>query len=229
MTAFDNGRRSALAAFCAVASTALLPRSVAATAVIQPRSRVILDNDYAGDPDGLFQTAHHLLSPSTQVRAIVGSHLHANEAFLPKGNQAAASAAKARELLSIMGLADRHTVIAGSEGALASDKAAQSAASDAIIAEALRADEQLPLFYCAGAGLTDLATAWLREPRIARHLTLVWIGGPEYPGIWYAPPKEESSEYNLTMDIKAAQIIFGKSDIDIWQVPRSTYRQMMVS
>jgi inosine-uridine nucleoside N-ribohydrolase len=190
---------------------------------------VILDNDYAGDPDGLFQTAHHLLSPSTEIRTIVGSHLHANEVFLPKGNQATSSAAKARELLTVMGLADSHSVIAGSEGALESDKPPASAASDAIIAEALRADERLPLFYCAGAGLTDLATAWLREPRIGRHLTLVWIGGPEYPGIWYSPPKEERSEYNLTMDIKAAQIIFGKSDIPIWQVPRSTYRQMMVS
>ena len=227
MVAFTSERRSTLAALCAMAGTALLPVH-AAPAVIQPRSRVILDNDYAGDPDGLFQMAHHLLSPSTQVRAVVGSHLHANEAFVPQGNQAASSAAKARELLSVMGLADRHAVIAGSEGALQSDKPPASAASDAIIAEALRA-EALPHFYCAGAGLTDLATAWLREPRIGRHLTLVWIGGPEYPGIWYPPPKEERSEYNLTIDIKAAQIVFGKTDIDIWQVPRSTYRQMMVS
>ena len=89
--------------------------------------------------------------------------------------------------------------------------------------------QRCPLFYCAGAGLTDLATAWLREPRIARHLTLVWIGGPEYPGIWYPPPGNEPSEYNLTIDIPAAQVIFGQSDIPVWQVPRSTYRQMMVS
>jgi purine nucleosidase len=56
----------------------------------------------------------------------------------------------------------------------------------------------------------------------------VWIGGPEYPGLWYPPPKAEPSEYNLTIDIEAAQIVFGKSDIEIWQVPRSSYRQMMV-
>lgn len=29
-----------------------------------PRMRVIIDNDFSGDPDGLFQLAHHLLSPS---------------------------------------------------------------------------------------------------------------------------------------------------------------------
>jgi hypothetical protein len=57
----------------------------------------------------------------------------------------------------------------------------------------------------------------------------VWIGGPEYPGIGYPPPGKEPSEYNLTIDIQAAQVIFGRSDIPVWQVPRSTYRQMMVS
>ena len=229
MTAFNHGRRCALAALGAAALGALLPVRAAAPALIRPRCRVILDNDFAGDPDGLFQAAHHLLSPSADVRFIVGSHLHATEAFLPKGNQAAASATKARELLSMMGLADRVRVIAGAETALESDRPSAWAAADAIIAEALQADEALPLFYCAGAGLTDLATAWLREPRIGRHLTLVWIGGPEYPGIWYPPPQQEPSEYNLTIDIKAAQVVFGKSDIPIWQVPRSTYRQMMVS
>jgi purine nucleosidase len=228
MTAFHDGRRSALAALGALACTALLPAHAAVPGRIQPRFRVILDNDYAGDPDGLFQTAHHLLSPTTDVRAIIGSHLHATESFVAKGSQAASSAAKARELLATMGLAGRYPVIAGAEGALESDKPPASAASDATIAEALKANEALPLFYCAGAGLTDLATAWLREPRIGRRLTLVWIGGPEYPGIWYPAPQQETSEYNLTIDIKAAQVIFGKSDIDIWQVPRSTYRQMMV-
>ena len=31
-----------------------------------PRYRVISDNDYSGDPDGLFQLVHHLLSPSLE-------------------------------------------------------------------------------------------------------------------------------------------------------------------
>lgn len=228
MAAFNVDRRAALAALGALASTALIPASAKTLALLQPRFRVILDNDYAGDPDGLFQTAHHLLSPTTDVRAIIGSHLHATESFVAKGNQAAFSAAKARELLATMGLTGRPPVIAGAEGALESDTPPASAASDAIIAEALEGNEALPLFYCAGAGLTDLATAWLREPRIGRRLTLVWIGGPEYPGIWYPPPQQETSEYNLTIDTKAAQVIFGKSDINLWQVPRSTYRQMMV-
>ena len=31
---------------------------------IKPRMRVIVDNDFGGDPDGLFELTHILLSPS---------------------------------------------------------------------------------------------------------------------------------------------------------------------
>lgn len=31
--------------------------------LVRPRSRVIVDNGFSGDPDDLVQLAHHLLSP----------------------------------------------------------------------------------------------------------------------------------------------------------------------
>ncbi|MET0729471.1 MAG: nucleoside hydrolase, partial [Acidimicrobiales bacterium] len=42
---------------------------------IKPRVRVILDNDYAGDPDGLVELAHHLLSPGVDIRFVIGGQL----------------------------------------------------------------------------------------------------------------------------------------------------------
>jgi hypothetical protein len=194
-----------------------------------PRARIILDNDFAGDPDGLFQTAHHLLSPSVDVRFIVGSHLHRGETWGPSQElSAAASAAKARELLDVMDLAGHMPVVAGASAALENTHGVgHSAAADAIIQEALRDDTELPLYYAAGAGLTDIATAWLLEPRIARRVTLVWIGGPEYPGT-PRPPGRREAEYNLTIDTLAAQEVFNRSYLPLWQVPRSTYRQMLV-
>lgn len=38
--------------------------------------RVIIDNDLGGDPDGLFELTHHLLSPSVEIRDIVASHMY---------------------------------------------------------------------------------------------------------------------------------------------------------
>jgi inosine-uridine nucleoside N-ribohydrolase len=223
-------RRSVVAAAAAVCASAPAG-TLAAPAVlsVRPRARVIIDNDLGGDPDGLFQTAHHLMSSSVEVRAIVGSHLHKGEAW-GRGPTALRAKAKAEELMDVMGLAARPPVFAGREEPLPSlATPADTPASRAIIAEAMRTDAKSPLYYCAGAGLTELAAAWLIEPKIAERMTLVWIGGPEYRGISRPPPGSDPSEYNLTIDIKAAQAIFGRSGFEIWQVPRSTYRQMLVT
>lgn len=193
------------------------------------RLRVIVDNDLSGDPDGLFQLAQHLRSPSVEIRTIIGSHLHEKEPFDPSERQAANAAAKAHELLALMGLAGSVPVIAGAEKALVSPaRLAITPAAQAIITEALR-DDPRPLYYCAGAGLTDLAMAWLIEPRIAGRLTLVWIGGGEHKGLALPPPGAPPAEYNLTIDRIAAQVVFNQSAIPIWQIPRSAYRQMLVS
>jgi purine nucleosidase len=112
---------------------------------VEPRLRVIIDNDFSSDPDGLFQTAHHLLSPSVDVRGIVGSHLR------------------------VMGMEGR-----------------------------------IPLFLACGAGLTDLASALMMESAIAKRMTLVWIGGNEYPELALPPPTAEGAEYNLDIDVPAA-------------------------
>jgi hypothetical protein len=93
----------------------------------------------------------------------------------------------------------------------------------------MRSDSALPLYYAAGAGLTELANAWRLEPRIASRLTLVWIGGDEYPELAPPPPGRPSAEFNASIDPAAAEIIFRESDIPVWQVPRSTYRKLLFS
>lgn len=127
-----------------------------------------------------------------------------------------------------MGRTGRHRVVEGSQTAIVSpNRRPHSPATAAIIAEAMRTDVSTPLFYAAGGGLTDLALAWLAEPRIARRLRLVWIGGPEHPGIAVPPPGADAVEFNLSLDSVAAQLVFNRSDIEIWQVPRDAYRAML--
>ena len=36
-------------------------------------------------------------------------------------------------------------------------------------------------------------------------------------------------EYNLLIDVKAGQVLFGAQDLEIWQIPRDIYRQCLVS
>jgi inosine-uridine nucleoside N-ribohydrolase len=118
----------------------------------------------------------------------------------------------------------------GADHPLAADrKPAISAGSEAIAAEAMRDDTELPLYVTCGAGLTQIASAWLAEPRIGPRSTLVWIGGSEHHGHADPPPGEGPLEYNLSIDPIAAQVLFNDSDIGIWQVPRNIYRTVMAS
>lgn len=68
----------------------------------EPRIRVISDNDYAGDPDGLYQLVHLLLSPSVAVPAVIGSHLRPGDPFDPSENSADHAAEKADEILALL-------------------------------------------------------------------------------------------------------------------------------
>lgn len=194
--------------------------------LVPPRMRVIIDNDFSGDPDGLFQLAHLLLSPSVETRGIIGSHLKPGDGFDPSAKQAENAVAKAKELLSVMGITKIIPVIPGSNSGMPNDSTpVKSKAVDFIIAEALRTDTQLPLYLLCGAGLTEAASALLTRPAIAQKMTLIWIGGPEYPDLALPPPGYSNPEFNLNIDPAAARVVFNQSMVSIWQVPRNAYRQ----
>ena len=92
------------------------------------QSRVVVDNDWSGDPDGLVALAHHLLSPTNRVLAVTSSFI--NPVFgMPEG--ATDGVALARELVDLLALPEPPPVHAGSNGPFG-DSA--SAAADAIVA-----------------------------------------------------------------------------------------------
>src|SRR6476660_1153328 len=82
-----------------------------------PRIRVVSDNDYSGDPDGLFQLVHHALSASVELTGVIGSHLRPGDPFDSSEVTADNAAAIAREYLELV---DRPEVpvVAGSNVAL---------------------------------------------------------------------------------------------------------------
>lgn len=221
-------RRGLIVAGAALLAAAALGDEAAALTA-RPRQRVILDNDFSGDPDGLFQLAHHLASPSVEIPLIVGSHIHVNDFLDGSTTQADNAVAQVRAIYERMTLSRKPPVIAGRNAAPAPGAPPEATpAAKAIIAEALREDAR-PLFYCAGAGLTDLAEALRLEPRIASRLKLVWIGGHEHDDLLPGVPRRKDAEYNATIDLPAVQTVFNDSAIEIWQVPRNVYRQLMIS
>lgn len=196
----------------------------------EPQSRILIDNDFSGDPDDLYQLVHHLLSPSVDIRGVICSHLRPGDPWDLGEDTAANALAVAQDVFARMGLESTELLIKGAAAPMPSMTEPQdSDAARAIIAEAMREDTDKPLFYVAGGGLTDLASAYLLEPAIASRMILVWIGGLEHDGLATPPLGAMPTEYNLLIDVPAARVLFEAEDLEIWQIPRDVYRQCLVS
>lgn len=153
----------------------LRPISQAFVSAEGARSRVLVINDLCGDIDGLFSTAHALLSRSTVLQGIIGSRARPAANFPARTPERLVELAD--EVLRLMGLAGAVPTFAG-DGPLSSLKAlVRSAGAQAIVDEAMRTDTTLPLYVTVGGGLSEVASALLMEPRLADRFTLVWIGG----------------------------------------------------
>ena len=198
---------------------------------VKPRARIISDNDYSGDPDGLAQLAQHLLSPSVEMRAVIATRMgimrdDSNVDFTPMIDDAVRYS---RETAELCGREDVPVLRGALHRLPDAMTPVESEGAKFIVAEAMRDDTDLPLFVCCGAGLTEIASAYLMEPRIAERVTLVWIGGYEHDETAPRGPGAGDLEYNLSIDLIAGQVIFNQSGMRIWQVPRNVYRQCLTS
>ena len=213
-------RRELVQMLFGVGAISFLPTFAFAEGLIpqRPSARVIIDNDFAGDPDGLVALAHQLLTPKTKTVLVTSSFL-SDLAPLdsPKGKTAESGRQVASKLIDLIAMPSPPPVISGAERPGLSDS---NPAAKAIVAEALRQDK-LPLFITCGGPLTNVAMALRMEPSIAKRVTLVWIGGGNYPkGGW---------EYNMSTDPEAAKFVLEESMVPLWQVPQAAYRQCQFS
>ena len=177
--------------------------------------RVVVDNDFAGDPDGILALAHHLLSPSNRVIAITSSFLNARFVSPPAtpGATADDGSRLASNLLAELELTDPPPVATGAEQPWTSGS--RSAAAEAIVAAA-REGSDLPLFVVCGGPLTNVAAALELDPGIVDRLTLIWIGGSLDP---------DAFEYNRDTDPGAAEAVLATPGLALHQFPLETYRR----
>lgn len=217
-------RRNALKAAAALAAMGAMPGLAMAAAArppftpgAGPRSRTIYVNDLSGDIDGLFATVHFLLSHTSELRGIVGASTYNYDEPVEK------SVALAKEMVELTGLTGKVPVFDGCATKLSKDHGpTRTSGVQAIIDEAMREDTKLPLYVAVGGGLTEVASAVMLEPKIADRMTLIWIGGDDYPA-------GATGETNFNIDARAAQFLYNETNIRIWQVPRSVYATCAVS
>jgi purine nucleosidase len=196
--------------------------------LIAHRSRVICDNDYCGDPDGVVQIAHHLLCKSIDIRAVVSSAVSPHH---PSWNDHCADdgAAIVRRIAELAGRPNL-PILTGSSVPMTSNEPIPSPGAEALVAEAMRDDTDLPLFVACAGGLTTVASAWLMEPRIVDRVTLVWLGGHAYDVTEDALPADyRYRETNVMTDMIASQAVFNDSDLPLWQIPQDAFSDLVAS
>ncbi|MDY3763832.1 MAG: nucleoside hydrolase [Candidatus Ventricola sp.] len=184
------------------------------------RVRMIVDTDCKNEADDQFALVHHLLTPMFDIRGIIAAHFESKADVYGAGQTVHASMEEIQRVIALLGVPVACPVVLGADRAMTEENVpVPSAGARLIIDEAMRKDER-PLYVALLGTATDLASALLMCPEIANRLTAIWIGGGDYPeGGW---------EFNLVQDIHAANVLLS-SRAALWQVPRSTYKQMNVT
>ena len=180
------------------------------------KQRVIVNTDAKNEADDQYAIVHAVLTPSFDLHGIIPAHYGTRKTATSMQE----SHDETVKLLRLMGLEGDVHVADGASGAIADESTpVDSPGAQLIIAEAMQ-DDPKPLYIAFYGPLTDMASALLLEPRIAeRNVRVIWIGGGPWPS--------GGGEYNLSNDIHAANVVM-KSRVELWQVPRSTYRTMSV-
>lgn len=178
--------------------------------------RVITDTDAKNEADDQFAVVHALLSPRFDNVAMIAAHygIDRDRDSMQKSYE------ELETVFSKMGFSTDGMLYHGSERPMRTKKEILASDGSALIIQEAMKDDVRPLFALFLGPLTDLAAAYLTEPKIADRLTAIWIGGGAYPG--------GGVEFNLGNDIHAANVVFA-SPIELWQVPKNVYEMIPVS
>jgi purine nucleosidase len=172
-------------------------------ALLPPQGPVpmVLDTDTYNEIDDQFALAYALLSPERlSVEAIYAAPFHNGRSDGPADGMQK-SYEEIERLLARLGRSPDGLIHKGSTAWLpAAHQPVPSPAADDLIARA-RAERDGPLYVVAIGAATNVASALLSAPDIARRIVVVWLGG--HPSYWH-----HTREFNLQQDLHAARLLF---------------------
>lgn len=183
----------------------------------EARQRVIVNTDAKNEADDQYAIVHAVLTPSFELHGIIPAHFGTGKSATSMQD----SHDETMLLLRLMGLEDEVRVEAGATHAMPDELTPVDSPGARLIIEEAMKDDDRPLHIAFYGPVTDIASALLLEPKIEnRGIRVIWIGGGTWPS--------GGREFNLSNDIHAANVVM-KSNLEVWQVPRSTYRTMGVT
>jgi purine nucleosidase len=165
--------------------------------------KIIIDTDAKNEIDDQYAITYAVLSGAFDIRGFTAAH-YAKKGSMEKSYD------EIRLVLRLLGSENSFPVLRGAcHGLKHQNTPVDSEAARFIIEESLKNTGGPLCVVCIGA-ITNLASAYLIEPRIKRHIRVLWLAGRKWP--------EGGFCFNDENDMSAARIIFG-SDIDLTLVP----------
>ncbi len=171
---------------------------------------VVLDTDTYNEIDDQYAIAYLLRSaPRLQTRAIYAApFFNTRVTSVCEGMEK--SYAEIRHILELMRVSV--PVFRGSTSFLpAEETPVRSAAALDLANRAMQYTEERPLYVVAIGAITNIASALLLRPEIARRMVVIWLGGHAYH-------YHNNREFNLIQDIAAARVVM-QSEVAFVQLP----------
>lgn len=182
--------------------------------------RYIVHTDCKNEADDQYTVAHALLTPKLKIKGIIAAHFEKGMGRYAPGMSTKASYDEIIKVMDLMDMSGSYPVLMGATAPMPDENTIVESEGARFIVEEAMKDDPMPLYIGMQGSLTDLACAILMEPEICHRMTAIWIGGADYP--------KGGQEFNLAQDVAAANVVF-KSDMPLWQVPTSVYKNFAVS
>lgn len=164
----------------------------------QETLRVLIDSDAKNEIDDQWAIALAILSPERfAIEGFVGANFD-NDRGGPDG--VAKSVREIETVLEKAGMAGRWPVVAGSHPMRYQYEPSESEGVDLIIERAMAGSPERPLWIVGLGAATDIASAFLLEPRVADRVVVFWHFRTRWP--------EKCYNFNVIGDIRAARLVF---------------------
>jgi len=171
--------------------------------VIPPKDRqirVIIDSDARNEIDDIWALALALLAPERfRIEGFVAANFDNSrpEAGL---DSIEASRKEIETILQKAGLAGRYPVLRGAPPLRYQYEPSESEGVDFIVEKAMASTPEDPLWVVGLGAATDIASAYLKEPRIAERIVVFWHFRTRWP--------EKCWNFNVIGDVRAARLVF---------------------
>ncbi|MBQ3792304.1 MAG: nucleoside hydrolase, partial [Clostridia bacterium] len=174
---------------------------------------VVLDTDTFNEVDDQFALAYLLcLQDKVRVRAITAAPFHNQRSSGPEDGMLK-SYNEILRVLSLMGREDlKDRVFLGSRSYMKDENTPEdSPAAREIIRLAKEHTPENPLYIVGIACITNVASAFLLCPEIAKNTSLIWLAG-------HSKEWEDAKDFNIRQDYAASRSVFD-SDTQLIEIP----------